>query len=92
MGHPPSMAPFLQELLLVGPVFLLWKIWLEHNWRIFCGEQRLVQQIWLMFLGMIQETIAAKCDVEFPLERNDVELVKRLGIFGPSMALARDKR
>ena len=51
-----------------------------------------MQKIWLRFLGMIQETVAAKCDVEFPLEKNDVELVERLGILGSSRALARDKR
>ena len=51
-----------------------------------------MQKIWLRFLGMIQETVAAKCDVEFPLEKNDAELVERLGILGSSRALARDKR
>ena len=51
-----------------------------------------MQKIWLRILGMVQEIVVAKCDMEFPLEKRDVELVERLGILGSSMALARDKR
>lgn len=67
MGCPLSMATFLQEVWFVGPIFLLWQIWLERNRRIFRGERRLVQQIWQRVLGMINETVAAKCVVDFPL-------------------------
>ena len=73
----------------MGPIFLLWQIWLEHNRRIFCGEQRLVQQIWQRLLGMIQEIVEAKCEVEFPLGKLDIELVERLG---SSLVLTRAKR
>ena len=68
----------------MGPIFLLWKIWLECNRRIFCGETRL--------LGMIQETVEAKCEVELPLGKPDTELVERLGTLRSSLALTRAKR
>ena len=92
MGRPPSMAPFLQEVWFVGPIFLLWQIWLERNQRIFRGEQRLVHQIWQRILGMIQETVEAKCEVELPLGKRDTELVERLGILASSLVLTRARR
>ncbi|XP_059075378.1 uncharacterized protein LOC131875314 [Cryptomeria japonica] len=92
MGRPPSMATFLQEVWFVGPIFLLWQIWLERNRRIFHGERRLVQQIWQRVLGMINETVAAKCVVDFPLGKRDTELVERLGTTGSSLVLTKAKR
>jgi ribonuclease HI len=76
----------------VGPIFILWKIWLERNRRIFRGEHRLVQQIWQRIVGMIQETVEAKCEVELPLGKCDTELVERLGILDSSLALRRTRR
>lgn len=76
----------------MGPIFLLWQIWLERNQRIFRAEQRLVQQIWQRLLGMVQETVEARCEVEFPLVKRDTDLVEGLGIQGSSLALARAKR
>lgn len=92
LGRPPSMASFLQEVWSVGPIFLLWQIWLERNRRIFRGEKKLVQQIWQRTLGMVQETVVAKCEVEFPLEKRDAEVAERLGIQGMSLAPACVKR
>ena len=76
----------------MGPIFLLWQIWLERNRRIFRGEQRLVQQIWQRLLGMIQETVEAKCEVDFPLGKRETELVEKLGIMGSSLVFSRTKR
>ena len=92
MGQPPSMALFLQEVWFVGPIFLLWQVWLERNRRIFRGEQRLVQQIWQRILGMIQEIVEAKCEVKLPLGKRDTNLVARLGTLGSSLASTRVKR
>lgn len=33
-------------------------------------------------LGMIQETIHAKCEVDIPLELGEVEVMQGLGLFG----------
>lgn len=34
---------------------------------------------------MIQETVAAKCEVGFPLEKGDAGVVEKLGIQGSSL-------
>ena len=41
---------------------------------------------------MIQETVEARCEVEFPLGKRDTKLVERLGILRSSLALTRAKR
>ncbi len=41
---------------------------------------------------MVQETMEARCEVEFPLEKRDMKLVERLGILGSFVALTRAKR
>lgn len=52
----------------------------------------MVQQIWQRTLGMVQETVVAKCELEFPLEKRDAEVAERLGIQGLSLASACVKR
>ena len=76
----------------MGPFFLLWQIWLERNHKIFHGEQRLVQQIWQKLLGMVQETVEAKCEVELPLGKHDTKLVEIMGTLRSSLAFSRAKR
>ena len=51
-----------------------------------------MQKIWKRILSMVQETVVAKYEVEFPLGKRDTKLVERLGILGSSMALTRAKR
>ena len=43
LGRPLSLTPFLQDVWYVGPMFLLWQVWLERNRRIFWGEQLGIQ-------------------------------------------------
>lgn len=42
----------------------------------------MIQQVWQRVVGMIQETVEAKCEVSFPLERGDEEIVNSLGLHG----------
>ena len=51
-----------------------------------------MQQTWQRLLGMVQETVEARCKVEFPLGKRDTELVERLEIMGSSLALSSAKR
>ena len=76
----------------MGPIFLLWQIWLERNRRIFHGEQRIVQQNWQRLLGMVQEIVEAKCEVKLPLGKRDTEVVERLGTLRSSLAFSKAKR
>ena len=39
-------------------------------------------------MGMIQETVEAKSEVALPLEKDDAEMVDRLGLHGISLAFA----
>ena len=95
LEKPPSLTPFLQDVWYVGPIFLLWQVWLERNRRIFRGENLGIQQVWLRIMGMIQETVKAKSEMVLPLEKRDAEMADRLGIQGLSLVLAcvrRDRR
>lgn len=78
------MAPFLQEVWYVGPIFLLWQVWLERNRRIFRGESLEIHQVWNRILGMIQETVLAKSEIVLPLKRDDAAMVDRIGLKGIS--------
>lgn len=38
----------------------------------------MVQQVWNRIIGMILETVEAKCEVNFPLDRGEADIVSRL--------------
>lgn len=84
-GKPPTLVPFLQIVWNIGPSFILWQIWLERNRRIFQGESFVVSQVWYKIMGMIQEIVVEKFEVMFPLNREDVDIVERLGLKSLSM-------
>lgn len=83
-GKPPTLVPFLQIVWSIGPTFILWQIWLERNQRIFRGENLAISQVWHRIMGMIHETLEAKCEVMFPLDKEDDDIMERLGLKGLS--------
>ena len=54
----------------------------------FRDEQLWIQQVWIRILRMVHETVEAKSEIIFPLEKGDAEIVNRFGIQGISLASA----
>ena len=80
LGRPPAKTSFLQVAWLVGPVFILWNLWLERNRRIFCEAKSSCSQLWKLILNRIQETIYAKCDMSANVGPQEQVIMQNLNL------------
>ncbi|XP_059064240.1 uncharacterized protein LOC131856461 [Cryptomeria japonica] len=80
LGRPPAKTSFLQAAWLVGPIFILWNLWLERNHRIFCGSKLGSSQVWKLILNRLQEMIYAKCDMSTYIDPGDQAIVRNLNL------------
>ena len=78
LGRPPAKTSFLQVAWLIGPVFILWNLWLERNRRVFCDVKTGSSKLWKLILNRLQETIYAKCDVSVNIDAGDQGIVRNL--------------
>jgi hypothetical protein len=92
LGRPPAKTTFLQVAWAVGPSFILWNLWLEHNRRIFCNSSMQSTNLWQRILSRLQETICAKCDMTEPVDPGDYNIVRNLGLVDKGLGSTSTKR
>jgi hypothetical protein len=63
---------------MIGPILILWNLWLERNRRIFCNSKLESSHLWKMILNWLQETIWAKCDMSDNIDPGDQVIVRNL--------------
>ena len=78
LGRPPTKTSFLQIAWMIGPILILWNLWLERNRRIFCNSKLESSHLWKMILNRLQETIWAKCDMSDNIDPGDQVIVRNL--------------
>ena len=67
---------------MVGPILILWNLWLERNHRIFCGSKVDSSQLWRKILERLQETIFVKCDMTESIDPDDQATMRNLNLDG----------
>lgn len=65
---------------LLVPLSSFGKFGLKGIIGFFWGSKLMNQQVWKRVFNMIQETLEAKYEVSYPLERGDEEIVNSLGL------------
>ena len=80
LGRPPTKISFLQVAWTVGLIFILWKLWLERNYRVFYDTKLASFQLWKMILSRLQKTIFAKCDMSERIEPSHHAIVRNLNL------------
>ncbi|GLJ09022.1 hypothetical protein SUGI_0100110 [Cryptomeria japonica] len=78
LGRPPTKTSFLQVAWAIGPALIIWNLWLERNWRVFCDSHIQSSQLWQKIVNRLQETISAKCNLSVNFDLGDYAIVRNL--------------
>lgn len=70
---PLIYSSFLQVAWALGPLFIIWNLWLERNHWIFQDVQLVSPHLWWKILHSLGETIAAKCYMTESIDPCDVK-------------------
>lgn len=80
LGNSTTKTSFLHTTWSIGPSFIISQIWLECNRRIFLDKKLQVQQVWRRILGVLQETLATRCDLSAPMDPGGLGIIQSLGL------------